>query len=225
MELTVHPSLQKSYPGCLFGAIFYEGITVGETPSMLKGRLHFFLETTHTELQEQEVTTRGAVQEWRDLLKQNSVSVSRYRHSAESLLRRVKKEAHLAGPHSAVDVNNLFSMQYGLPVGCYDRAKTVGNVTIRLGTEEDSMPALNGREVTLTGWPILADDRGPFGSPYVDSQRTAVTEKTTSALQIGFLPPSFSQAQADRLLESWANMFTQVHGGQATHTAYKVNVH
>ena len=43
---------------------------------------------------------------------------------------------------------------------------------------------------------VLSDDEGPFGSPYVDSARTAVTEETTNALHVFFLRPSMDSAEA-----------------------------
>ena len=61
----------------------------------------------------------------------------------------------------------------------------------------------------------LQDEAGPFGSPFVDSKRTAVTEATTSALQVVFLRPSMQKEAATKLVESMGQMFTQVHGGEA----------
>ncbi len=46
---------------------------------------------------------------------------------------------------------------------------------------------------------------GPFGSPYVDSTRTAVTHATTSAIQIVYLSPSIGKEDAERLLASLMN--------------------
>ncbi|HEY4622559.1 MAG TPA: hypothetical protein VIH12_01805, partial [Solibacillus sp.] len=55
-----------------------------------------------------------------------------------------------------------------------------------------------------------------FGSPFVDSKRTAVTEQTTDALQIFYLQPSLQIEQADQLLTSAGKMFTQISGGDYT---------
>jgi len=59
----------------------------------------------------------------------------------------------------------------------------------------------------------LKDDYSPFGSPYVDSIRTAVTEETTEALHIFFLRPSMEAAEAFELTTACGNMFTSLSGG------------
>ena len=41
-----------------------------------------------------------------------------------------------------------------------------------------------------------SDELGAFGSPFVDSIRTATTEETTQALHIFYLRPSIDEAQA-----------------------------
>ena len=54
---------------------------------------------------------------------------------------------------------------------------------------------------------------GPFGSPFVDSLRTAVSEQTVDALQVFFLKPSMSIEDAEQLVAAAGKMFTQVNGG------------
>ena len=49
----------------------------------------------------------------------------------------------------------------------------------------------------------LQDEIGPFGSPFVDSARTAVTEKTTEALQVVFLRPSLTVEESKNYLIQW----------------------
>ena len=109
---------------------------------------------------------------------------NRYRHSAESLMRRISKQNYLTPIHSGVDLNNFFSLQYEMPIGLYDVAQIKGFVTIDLGHDEIGYEGLNGRFNTLENILYSRDEVGAFGSPFVDSKRTAVTEETTDALHI-----------------------------------------
>ena len=68
-------------------------------------------------------------------------------------------------------------MQHEIPVGIYDFEKIVGDVVVTSGTDEDGYDGLNGRFNSLQNILLLKDDYSPFGSPYVDSIRTAVTEE------------------------------------------------
>lgn len=85
---------------------------------------------------------------------------------------------------------------------------------LRKGKANETYVGLNGRENQLENLIVSADKRGPFGSPFVDSRRTAIMSKTTSALQIVYLTTAIKQDDAMKMLESLKIMFTQINGGQ-----------
>lgn len=213
MEVSLNPTLLTQLPELKIGIIHYTKIVVAESPQMIKGRLQLYQENLYLEMQEQPVTERSGIAEWRQLWKKLGADPNRYRHSAESLMRRVSKQNYLTPFHSGVDVNNFFSLQYEIPVGIYDLAHLKGNVEIALGNEETSYEGLNGRFNTLNNIMFSRDEVGPFGSPFVDSKRTAVSEATTEALHIFYLRPSLSTEDAQKLLASAGKMFNQIHGG------------
>jgi len=213
MEVSLNPSLLTQLPELKIGIIHYTKIVVAESPQMIKGRMQLYQENLYLEMQDQPVTERKGIAEWRQLWKQLGADPNRYRHSAESLMRRVSKQNYLIPFHSGVDLNNFFSLQYEIPVGIYDIAHLKGNVEIALGNEETSYEGLNGRFNTLNHILFSRDAEGPFGSPFVDSKRTAVSEETTEALHIFYLRPSLSTEDAHKLLTSAGKMFNQIHGG------------
>lgn len=104
-------------------------------------------------------------------------------------------------------------MQYKIPLGIYDLKSVRDSVTMRIGKEGEEYEGLNGRLNHLKDMIVTADEKGPFGSPYVDSIRTSVSEKTTDALQIIYLCPSMQVADAKELAKSLQKMFLQIHGG------------
>ncbi|AHN23249.1 B3/B4 domain-containing protein [Lysinibacillus varians] len=213
MEVSLNPSLLTQLPELKIGIIHYTKIVVAESPQMIKGRLQLYQENLYLEMQDQPVTEREGIAEWRQLWKQLGADPNRYRHSAESLMRRVSKQNYLTPLHSGVDLNNFFSLQYEIPVGIYDIAHLKGNIEIALGNEETGYEGLNGRFNTLNHILFSRDEEGPFGSPFVDSQRTAVSEATTEALHIFYLRPSLAPEDAQKLLASAGKMFNQIHGG------------
>jgi len=213
MEVSLNPSLLTQLPELKIGIIHYTKIVVAESPQMIKGRMQLYQENLYLEMQDQPVTERKGIAEWRQLWKQLGADPNRYRHSAESLMRRVSKQNYLTPFHSGVDLNNFFSLQYEIPVGIYDIAHLKGNIEIALGNEETSYEGLNGRFNTLNHIMFSRDVEGPFGSPFVDSKRTAVSEETTEALHIFYLRPSLSTEDAHKLLTSAGKMFNQIHGG------------
>jgi DNA/RNA-binding domain of Phe-tRNA-synthetase-like protein len=64
---------------------------------------------------------------------------------------------------------------------------------------------------------VTSDELGPFGSPFVDSARTATGSETKNAIQIIYLKPSTVREEAEKLTESLMNMFIQIHGGEGNY--------
>ncbi len=213
MKITIDPVLFETTSQFKIGIIHYTKIVVSESPQMIKGRTRLFQENLYFELQEKPVTERPGIAEWRKVWKSFGADPNRYRHSAESLMRRISKENYLEPFHLAVDLNNFFSLQFEIPIGIYDLSKIEGDVLLSVGNEETSYEGLNGRDNSLKNILCSKDEKGAFGSPFVDSKRTAVTEETTNALQIFYLRPSLADAECQELLQSAGKMFCQVSGG------------
>ena len=216
MNISIDSSLIEKMPNFKIGIIHYTKIIVSDSPQMIKGRMQLYQENLFFEMQDTPVTERPGIQEWRTVWKTFGADPNRYRHSAESLMRRIAKQNYLTPLHSAVDLNNFFSLQYEIPVGIYDTEKIQGDIVIALGDDETGYEGLNGRYNNLKNIVYASDELGAFGSPFVDSIRTATTEETTQALHIFYLRPSIDEAQARQLLTSSGKMFTQVNGGDYT---------
>jgi len=216
LEIRISSQIKNLIPNFKLGIIEYRGITVGVSPQMLKGRLQLFQESIYFDLEGKNVADLPGVQEWRKIFKQTGKDPNRYRHSAEALYRRIQKQNFLASTQSAIDLNNFFSLQYQVPIGIYDMEKLEDPITIRIGDENEEYLGLNGRMNSLNHLIVSADRLGPFGSPYVDSERSPVTEATKQALQIIYLQPSTDLEDAKKLTESVMKMFIQIQGGEAS---------
>ncbi len=213
IDIRIDNTILEPIPTFKVGALQYYHIVVGDSPQMLKGRLQFFQETLLVDLETKELQDFDGILEWRDVFKTLKSNPKRYPPSQEALYTRIKKKGTLPPVHSAVDLNNFFSLQYEIPLGIYDTAHLNGNITVRLGTEHDCYEGLNGRMNTMANKIISADETGAFGSPFVDSLRTRVTETTTSALHLIYLRPSTDVNEGTKMIEAIGSMFTQIHGG------------
>ncbi|XQY92537.1 B3/4 domain-containing protein [Metabacillus sp. HB246100] len=217
MEITIDSTLKSIETNVKVGVVTYKGITVGDSPQMLKGRLQLFQESLYFDFTDKKITDIPAIQEWRKLFKAAGTDPNRYRPSNEALFRRVQKQQFVGTVNSAVDMNNFLSLQYQIPLGIYDRNKVAGDrITISIGEEHASYTAINEREISLSNKIVSLDSKGPFGSPYVDSKRTSVTTATKAAVHLIYLQPSMGKDEALNLLKALSTMFTQIHGGEAT---------
>ncbi|PSL30588.1 DNA/RNA-binding domain of Phe-tRNA-synthetase-like protein [Planomicrobium soli] len=215
MDIVVNPKILEILPDFKLGTIHYNNITVSESPQMLKGRLQLFQEQLYFDLEDKEITDFPGLLEWQLIWKALGADPSRYRPSAEALFRRIRKQNYLTPVHSGVDMNSFLSLQYEIPLGLYDSDKISGNVEIAVGTERDQYEGINNRVNTLTHILVSKDEQGAFGSPYVDSKRTMVTEQTVNALHIFYLRPSMDRDNAIQMLTAASNMFTGINGGTA----------
>ena len=116
------------------------------------------------------------------------------RPSSEALLRRILQGKPFPSVNAAVEVCNLCSTSFLLPIGLYDSSKIVGDVTLRQGGAGESYPGIRKDSVNVAGRPVLVDGSGPFGNPTSDSLRTCVTGETTSLLMVIFAPAGYAPA-------------------------------
>jgi DNA/RNA-binding domain of Phe-tRNA-synthetase-like protein len=109
---------------------------------------------------------------------------SRYRGSAEALIRRILAGKSLPRIHAVVDIINVASVESRLPIGLYDLAQVRGDITFRAGRAGESYKGIGKYDLNLEGLPLFADDLGPHGSATSDSERTMVTPATKRVLAI-----------------------------------------
>lgn len=213
-QLSVSEELEQRVPGFKVGCIRYNHIVISEMPSLISGRLPLFYKNIQLSLENRPFADIPGVREWRAIFKRCGTDPSRYRPSQEALLRKIKRDGAPHRIHSAVDLNNFFSVQHSIPFGIYDLNQIHGPVQITIGSDDDQYDGLNGRVMHMDHKILSKDSKGAFGSPIVDSQRTCVTERTTDALQIAYLRPSMSEDEAKKMTARVAGMFTQIHGGE-----------
>jgi DNA/RNA-binding domain of Phe-tRNA-synthetase-like protein len=130
----------------------------------------------------------AGVAENRTMFHRLGIDPTKTRPSSEALLRRVLKGQGLPEINTVVDVCNLASLEYQLPLGLYDRKEIRGPVFARLGRKGEGYDGIRKAHVNLTDRPTLADDDGAFGAPTSDSARTQITQATNSLLVVVYRP-------------------------------------
>jgi DNA/RNA-binding domain of Phe-tRNA-synthetase-like protein len=132
------------------------------------------------------ITTIPTIAYTRKAYKSCGKDPSRYRPSADSLIRRIVKGNDLYKVNNVVDVLNLISLQSGISIGGYDISKIVGNALLDIGTDKDEYYGIGRGLLNIKGLPVLRDEEGVFGSPTSDSERTMISEKATDIAFVYF---------------------------------------
>jgi DNA/RNA-binding domain of Phe-tRNA-synthetase-like protein len=192
------------------GLLWLDGATVVDR----EPRLDPVLATAEADVRMNPPEDTAAV---RTMYKQVGIDPTKTRPSSEALLRRVRKGDTLPRINSMVDVCNWCSLEFQLPYGLYDLARTEGDaIEMRRGREGESYPGIRKDEVHVGGRITLADARGPFGNPTSDSARTMVTSATTRALVVVFAPRGFDDAQLRHVLDVTSHRMTAFTGARET---------
>ena len=117
---------------------------------------------------------------------------SRYRLSAEALLRRIINGKGLYKICNVVDLLNLISIKTGYSIGGYDLDKIEGKISLGRGKKEEPYQAIGRGQFNIENLPVFRDNLGAFGSPTSDSVRTMVREESKNFLMLFF---HFGQAK------------------------------
>ncbi len=181
-------TIEVELEGVRLAAIEAEGVRVGPSSSELQAEFWGVCDRLARELTVEAVAGWEPVQQVRAMFRAWGLDPSKYRPAAEALLRRLAQGRGLRSISNVVDIVNLGSLETGWPYGCYDREAIEPPVEFRLGRAGESYEGIGRRVWHLAGRPVLADRRGPFGSPNSDSTRTQVTEATRAVLVTIFAP-------------------------------------
>lgn len=214
MKVRLDSAVSERLPRLSLGILHYRDASVSDSPKMLQGRINFFVENLRLEHDPARIAEIEGVREWRASFKRLGIDPSRYRPSSEALLRRLLQGNPFFWINSAVDVNNFFSVLHALPFGIYDQDQLAGDVICRLGQAEDVYEGLNGREVHMEGKLLLADEKGAFGSPIVDSRRSFVMEESRNLMQVIFFHEMVAAPEQEKILGSVGRMFVEINGGE-----------
>ncbi len=159
------------------------------------------------------------LQEARELYRRSGVDPTKRRPSSEALLRRVLRGDGLPRVNSLVDINNLCSLEFLLPIGLHDLEKTTGAFVLRLGRPGEGYEAIGKGWYGVEGRLTAADDLGACGSPTSDSQRTMITLGTTRCLLIIYAPARYDAARLHAHAAVAAERIRRIAGGSTERVA------
>ena len=119
---------------------------------------------------------------------------TQYRPSSEAMIRRFLKEKGLYRINNIVDLGNVASTRFHLPMGLYDLDKISGSISVDVGQKGEEYRGISKEVIHATGKLVLRDKKGVFGNPTADSLRTSVQLGTKKVLALFFTPPEVDQS-------------------------------
>jgi DNA/RNA-binding domain of Phe-tRNA-synthetase-like protein len=83
---------------------------------------------------------------WRRVFTRFGAKPTQHRSAAEALLRRLDKHGDIPSINTLVDIGNLVSIRYALPVAVFDRAGIADHITVRFATGGELFTDLGSTE-------------------------------------------------------------------------------
>jgi len=167
-------------------------VTIGPASAELVAEIEFLRASLRQRWSGHAPASIPGLQPARRLYRDLGIDPTRTRPSSEALLRRVLRDLALPRILNAVDVGNLLSLRFLLPIGLYDNGKIEGRVRLRRGEPGECFAGIRKDTVHLEGRPALVDRAGPFGNPTSDSARTCVDGATRSLWMVVFAPRDYA---------------------------------
>ena len=175
MTLTfkIDQKLRNILPDCRIGVVFSE-VSVRDSSMDLLSKIDDVENEFKVKLESITESKLEIVGETRKAYKVCGKEPSRYRPSAEALLKRVRQGKGLYKINNIVDTINLLSMTSQFSIGGFDVSKIEGDVTLDIG-DANIYDAIGRGALNIEFMPGVRDDHGFFGTPTSDSLRTMVT--------------------------------------------------
>ena len=201
------------------GIVEAEGVTVVHHDLALWAEISTISEHLRAAHSGREPAQIEGLQPARALYRRIGVDPTKLRPSSEALLRRVLRGDGLPSVNSLVDINNLCSLEFLLPIGLHDLDNAVGPITLRRGGPGEGYEAIGKGWYSVEGRLAAADERGACGSPTSDSRRTMITLDTTRCLMIIYAPADCDLARLREHTEVAARRIAGFAGGTIVQAA------
>ena len=211
MDIRLDDDILSRCPECRLGWLCYEAVPC-EQDTVIWQRMDELLPVLAARLEATPLAEMPGIGESRRGYKACGKDPGRWRVSSEALYRRVRQGKGLYRINSVVDVNNLVSLETGLSLGSYDRDRLEGALVLRRGLPGESYAGIGKDVVDLENMPLLADDRGPVGSPTSDSTRAMVRLESRRLLTVIY---AFSpRTELERALDIAVSRFSELAGAE-----------
>ncbi|MBN2549278.1 MAG: hypothetical protein JXB15_08980 [Anaerolineales bacterium] len=162
MPFRYDPEIIDRFPNLAGGAMVGKGFENRPSPERLQ---QAYLEEQRRVLERIGSTPLSEIETlagWRAAFRLFGVDPTQYRSAAEALLRRLTKKGDIPSINAVVDVCNLVSIRYGLPVAAFDHQAIGGGITVRFATGEERFTVLGEAEAEQPkpGEVIFISDNG-----------------------------------------------------------------
>ena len=135
------------YPSVVGGVLVATGLTNGPSPERLQEAYRAEQAAALARIGDTPLSEIPSLGAWRRVFRAFGVDPTAYRSAAEALLRRLTKQGSIPSIDTLVDIGNLVSIRYALPVAMLDLGSVAGELTVRFATGDERFTDLGSGAV------------------------------------------------------------------------------
>jgi DNA/RNA-binding domain of Phe-tRNA-synthetase-like protein len=226
MSFQYHPDILARYPHLIGGVLVAHGLKNGPTPEPLRAAYVSEQQAVLTRIGNTPLSEIPALAAWRGAFRAFGIDPTQYRCAAEALLRRLTKKGDIPSINTLVDIGNLVSIRYALPVAVFDTRLLQGAVTVHFADGSERFLPLGEAEVEHPepGEVVFSDEtRRVIARRWCwrQSDDSAARDSTTDAIITVEAHHPGGAADVQAALDDLLRLFTEYVGGSyssATHT-------
>lgn len=146
MNFAYDHALIERYPTIHAGAIHTTGIANGNSQPTLLEEYRAEQRAAAGRMEATAISDIPSISAWRRVFTAFGAKPTRHRNAAESLLRRLAKHGDIPSINTLVDIGNLASIRYAMPVAVFDLADIATPITVRFATGAELFTDLGSTE-------------------------------------------------------------------------------
>ena len=135
------PQIWQQFPELVAGTIFVPHV---DADAHVVSYLDPFFQRARTRIQTSTEADMPEIAAWRRAFARMGLKPTQYRSAAEALLRRFRKEDDLPRLHPLVDLCNVVSLTYALPIAVFDIDRVASFIEVCHATGSESYLAFSG---------------------------------------------------------------------------------
>ena len=216
-----HPEVVARYPSVVGGVILAEGLSNGPTPDGLLAAYRTKQQAVRERIGRTPLSQIPSLAAWRTVFRGFGVDPTQYRSAAEALLRRLTKQGDIPSINRLVDLGNLVSIRYALPVAVFDTRLVQGAVTVHFaeGSERFTPLGQSGVENPEPGEVIFSDETGLVLARrwcWRQSDQSAARSDTATVVVTVEAHHDRARADVEAALDNLLELLTTYAGGNLT---------
>ena len=219
MNLRIEPEIFEQYPEVILGVTVIHGINNTGSDAEITGLLRKGEKTALESLGDTLIVEHSFIVPWREAYRKFGAKPKDYPSSIENLMRRIAKGEEVRHINKLVDIYNVISLKYFVPVGGEDIDKIDGDVLLTIAKENEEPVVLLGEKEARPPYPrevIYKDNKGTICRRWnwKEVDRTKLTEETKNCfIVIEGLPP-VDRVKVEKAIGELATLVQKYCGGE-----------